>query len=110
MQIDTKEINLSVKRYLAGLGFPEHALKTDVRTGSGQVDLVVFDDDKPLVVVEYKSAENLPTADDKTELRFHPFVRQLQSYAAALKALTIFSPMASRSFGSRRMIPDVRIC
>jgi len=75
-----------VQQYLANLGFSNVSMESEVSTGFDQkADLVIFDEEKPLVVVEFKSAESFPESNESV-LRFHPFVRQLQSYATVLKA------------------------
>lgn len=82
-----EDINRYVHEYLTGLGYSEPMLKSGVATAHGQrADLVIYEESQPLVVVDFKTTESFPGVEDSTQLRFHPYVRQLQSYATALNA------------------------
>jgi len=72
-----------VEQYFIRLGYPKKGIGLNVKTAYGQVNLVVHDQEKPRIAVEIKDESRFPE-DDSKALRFHPYVRQLQSYAKAL--------------------------
>lgn len=74
-------------RYLVNLGYPESSIEPHVKTREGRkIDLVVRDQKGPQIVIEVKGGEVFPSSKEPKELRFHPHVRQLQSYATELDA------------------------
>ena len=85
----------NVRKYLINLGYPEVQIISNVRVDKKQdtdfsiyrkeLDLVVYNENSAWLVVEVKSNIDF-SVKDVTELRYNPYVRQLQSYARALNA------------------------
>lgn len=75
-----------VKSYLLGLGYSELQLLSDVKLNKKQdIDFVIYDKNKPLIIVEVKN--NLEFVNkNNAEIKYNPFVRQLQSYARDIGA------------------------
>jgi N-6 DNA Methylase/Type I restriction enzyme R protein N terminus (HSDR_N)/Type I restriction modification DNA specificity domain len=77
-----------VRRYLANLGYKDPLLATEVPMKETQEikrgDLVVYDHNRPYIVIEVKP--DIPDKKDSDLLKFHPHVRKLQSYATTLGA------------------------
>lgn len=75
-----------VRSYLLGLGYSDLNLFSDVNLNQKQdLDFVIYDKNKPFIIVEIK--DNLEFAKkNNTELKYNPFVRQLQSYARDIGA------------------------
>lgn len=75
-----------VRSYLLGLGYSDLELFSDVNLNQKQdLDFVIYDKNKPFIIAEIKN--NLEFAKkNNTELKYNPFVRQLQSYARDIGA------------------------
>jgi hypothetical protein len=82
-----ENIQQKVQNYLLELGYALAALKFEVSLELGQhVDLIVFDEEQPFIVIEFRLKDKFISIDDPTQFRFHPHVRQLQSIAISLRA------------------------
>jgi hypothetical protein len=83
------EAEKQVYRFMLQLGYPESLIRKAVKTARGyRADFVVYDDlDEPLLVIEVKSNLQLPDPNNEQELKFHPIIRQIQTYAKDLGAL-----------------------
>lgn len=81
-------LNDIVYHYLTELGYRPTSMVPNVSVEkmptANRVDLVVYDNDLPYLLVEVKS--HTPKTDDPNELKFHPYVRELQAQAFALSA------------------------
>lgn len=85
MQEETFHPN--VQAYFLNLGYNPESLQFKWQAGNNQIlDLVVLDNQNPFIVVEFKNDRYLFTIENLNELRFHPFIRQIQSYAISLNA------------------------
>jgi hypothetical protein len=80
----------SVHQYFLGLGYPASRIGREVSAPEGfKFDLVIYNNEEnPLIVVEAKAPTDsaFPNVHNITELRFHPYVRKLQTGAAAVDA------------------------
>ncbi len=82
-----KDVAEQVQDYLEKLGYSRHLLSSEMRTNYNErIDLVVYDKGNPYIVVEVKSDQKVFKGKGADSLRFDPFVRQAQSYAASLNA------------------------
>jgi Holliday junction resolvase-like predicted endonuclease len=75
----------SVKKYLESLGYPTSNIVFGTTYGGLQVDLVVKDTDKVLVVVEVKS-KMFDTIKSNDLIGYHPITRGLQKTAIEIGA------------------------
>lgn len=77
----------SLELQLANLGYARSAMGRVVKTEYGQeADLVVYEGGKPNIVFELKTGANFPSETTEQQLRFHPAIRQAQSFSKALNA------------------------
>jgi hypothetical protein len=76
-----------VYKYLSELGYPIAQIAPEVQVGKeGIADLVVYNSDGQPWIVVFKSLKNISALDEPHQLRFNPYVRQLQVYAHATGA------------------------
>lgn len=77
-----------VYKYLSELGYPRSQIFPEVQVGKeGVADLVVYSsDEQPWIVIEFKPLKNTSELEEPHQLRFNPYVRQLQAYAHAIGA------------------------
>lgn len=72
---------------LVALGYSPYEIKHEVRLSNGNIlDMVIYQDEKPWIVVEIKTSKFFPKFSDKYQVKFNAYVRQLQSYAHAINA------------------------
>lgn len=82
-----ESITERVQTYLEGLGYSKYLLSSDVRTNYNEsIDFVVYSNETPYIAVEIKSDKQLFNTKTQDELRFNPYVRQVQAYATILNA------------------------
>lgn len=76
-----------VYSYLLHLGYPSSQIASEVTTEQGnRVDFVVYNKNKPWIVVEFKKTEDISGLTESPKLKVHPSIRQLQFHATTLKA------------------------
>lgn len=83
------EINISnqVREYLQTLGYSKAVIASGVRVKFNEVaDFVIYNENNPWIVAEIKSEGGFPATAERDQLRFHPYIRELQLYATSLKA------------------------
>lgn len=76
-----------VYSYLMHLGYSSSQIASEVTTEQGnKVDFVVYNKNRPWIVVELKKTEDISGLRESPRLKVHPSIRQLQFYATTLKA------------------------
>jgi SAM-dependent methyltransferase len=84
---ENESILKQIQGYLNDLGYPLQSMVIDRQIESfGRVDLLVYSEGQPWIVVETKRGEQFPDPKDGDRLRFNPYVRKLQSVANSVNA------------------------
>jgi hypothetical protein len=84
--MNENDLFFMVEKRLIEFGYPKDSIQFEFKTPLGRrADVVVFEDDKPKIVIEIKGG-NISLPEKDSELKFHPATRQAQAYAKELKA------------------------
>jgi Type I restriction modification DNA specificity domain/N-6 DNA Methylase len=84
--VDEKILLSRIHTYLINLGFAHNQIMNEVKLENGRiVDFVVYQDDLPWACVDVKF-DFYPGFSNIKELKFNPYVRQLQNNAKIIKA------------------------
>jgi len=84
--MNERQLFFRVEQRLIEFGYSKDSIQFEFKTPLGRrADIVIFENDKPKIVVEIKG-ENALLPEKDTELKYHPATRQAQSYAKELHA------------------------